>query len=137
MCIVFKSNCFICFSYSIGLIYDPLMSLIKKKLIIQDKTFVQKAKQIKSCNLKPTNFGAQKAFENFVIPNELIELFSDIDRQVTPLAKVNCMRKTLDSINDCLKRTVDERKSPLDNYPQTTFIMSDDLISAVRVTQRN
>ena len=107
------------------------MSLIKRKLASQDKTFVQKTKEIKCCNLKPTNFGAQKAFENFTIPKQLKELFADIDRQVTPLAKVNGMRKTLDAINDCLKKTVDERRSPLDAFRQTVYIMSDDLIAAV------
>lgn len=63
------------------------MSLIMKKLASQDKTFVEKAKEIKLCNLKPTNFGAQKAFESFSIPKQLRELFSQIDLQVTPLAK--------------------------------------------------
>lgn len=107
------------------------MSLIKKKLANNDKTFVMKATNIDCCNLKPTHFGAQKAFENFNIPNELVELFSEIDCQVTPLAKVNCMRKTLDAINDCLKKTVDEHKSPLEYHRQTVYIMSDDLIAAV------
>ena len=108
-----------------------MINLIKKKLSKQDNEFFQKTKAIKCSDLNPTNFGAQKAFENFVIPSELIEQFSQIDNQITPLAKLNCMRKTLDTINDCLKKTVDECKSPLENYRQTVYIMSDDLIASV------
>lgn len=50
---------------------------------------------------------------------------------VTTLTIVNGMRKTLDAINDSLKRTVDEGRSPLETCRQTVYIMSDDLIAAV------
>lgn len=126
--------CSVIESYSVGLIYDSLICLIRKKLAPQDQTFVQRARAIKNAEGKqmaPSTFGAQAAFERFTIPRTLLETFSEIGAQVTPLAKVNAMRRTLDAVNDALKRTVDEHRSPLDAHQQTVFIMSDDLIAAV------
>lgn len=126
--------CSVIESYSVGLIYEPLIGLIRKKLATQDQTFVQRARAIKNAEgkqLAPSTFGAQAAFERFTIPRALVEAFSEIGAQVTPLAKVNAMRRTLDAVNDALKRTVDEHRSPLDANQQTVFIMSDDLIAAV------
>lgn len=119
------------FSYSIGLIYDQLMTLIKQKYSKEDDDFVQKISELKKCNLNPTTFGAQKAFEHFSIPRYLINQFMDLDKETTPLSKLNCMRKTLDTINDRLKKTVDEQKSPFDNRNKIVYIMSDDLIATV------
>lgn len=140
--------CSVVESYSVGLIYEPLIGLIRKKLAAADRTFVQRARALKgegggSSNggkqqhqqqqqrLAPSAFGAQAAFERFTIPPTLVTAFEEISAQVTPLAKVDAMRRTLDAVNDALKRTVDEHRSPLDAHPETVFIMSDDLIAAV------
>lgn len=118
-------------SYSIGLIYDKLIDLIKKKMAKQDEMFLKEIRNIKKQKLNLTDFGAQKVFEKFTVTKTIQEKFNELDNHNTPLSKLNCMRQTLDTINDQLKQTVDMHKTPFDNYSEKIFIMSDDLISAV------
>ncbi|OTF73696.1 Slingshot dual specificity phosphatase-like protein, partial [Euroglyphus maynei] len=124
-------------SYSIGLLYDHLISMIQKRMDKQDEIFVSKCREISNQNraMKPTDFGAQKAFENFATSDTIIAKFNELQSPLlcTPLAKLNCMRQTLDAINDELKRTVDQHKCPFAvNGPRDKiYIMSDDLLAAV------
>lgn len=118
-------------SYSIGLIYDRLMPLIKEKFSKEDETFRRLTQEIKRQHLKPTNFGAQKVFEDFVITKEIVANLLAIEKVFTPLAKLNLMRTTLNVINEHLKKTVDDHRSPFERKSQTIYIMSDDLIAAI------
>lgn len=113
------------------MIYEKLFTAIKQKFHNEDDDFVRKTNEIKKNQFNPSMFGAQKAFENFTIPRYLIESFLKLDEQSTPLAKLNCMRKTLDSINERLKKAVDEQKSPFDKNNDPVYIMSDDLLATV------
>lgn len=118
-------------SYSIGLIYDKLIDLTKKNMSKQDELFLKEIRNIKKQKLNLTYFGAQKVFEKFTVTKTIMDKFNELDNHNTPLSKLNCMRQTLDAINDQLKKTVDEHKSPFDNNSEKIYIMSDDLISAV------
>lgn len=118
-------------SYSIGLMYEPLIDLIKKKMIKEDELFMAKISMIPNKDLKPTNFGAQKAFENFDISDLVVEKFSDLENLKTPLSKLNCLKQILEVIVDRLKQTVDEHHSPFFKSGEKIFIMSDDLIASV------
>ncbi|XP_075591967.1 protein phosphatase Slingshot [Dermatophagoides farinae] len=124
-------------SYSIGLLYDRLLDMVQKRMYKQDEIFVSKCRAMnnQTRTIKPTDFGAQKAFENFAISEAIAAKFNELQCSLlcTPLAKLNCMRQILDAINDQLKLTVDQHESPFAvNVPRDKiYIMSDDLLAAV------
>lgn len=107
------------------------MLILTKKLSKFDQDFLNSTKEIYKQNATLCLFGAQEVFGSFEISSELISVFAKLNEQITPLAKLNCMRQTIDMINDQMKKAVDDHRSPLDLNQNVVFIMSDDLIAAV------
>ncbi|KPM08982.1 hypothetical protein QR98_0075110 [Sarcoptes scabiei] len=92
-------------------------------MIKEDELFMAKISMIPNKDLKPTNFGAQKAFENFDISDLVVEKFSDLENLKTPLSKLNCLKQILEVIVDRLKQTVDEHHSPFFKSGEKIFII--------------
>jgi hypothetical protein len=115
----------------IGLAYPKLFPAIKKRYEKEDNILSNKFIELFEHNIKPVDFGAQNALENFTINNIIINELSKLETKITPLEKLNCLRKTLDLISEQMTKSVENKISPLGGKCDPICIMSDDLIATV------
>jgi len=115
----------------IGLAHPKLFTAVKKKFEKEDSLLNDKFVELFKHNIKPVDFGAQKAFETFTVNNIIINQLLKIETKITPLEKLNCLRQTLDLISEQMTKSVENKFSPLGGKSETICIMSDDLIATV------
>lgn len=119
------------YSFVIGLVHPKLYPAIKKRHHQEDKLLNDKFSELSKHNINPFHFGAQKEFENFKINSHISSQLLSIEAKITPLEKLNCLRKTLDLISKQMSETIERTASPLEGKSEPLCIMSDDLISTV------
>jgi hypothetical protein len=115
----------------IGLAHPKLIPAIKKRYEKEDNILNNKFIELFEHSIKPVDFGAQNALENFTINNIIINELSKLETKITPLEKLNCLRKTLDLISEQMTKSVENKISPLGGKCEPICIMSDDLIATV------
>ncbi|RWS12762.1 Ankyrin repeat domain-containing protein 27-like protein [Dinothrombium tinctorium] len=115
-------------SFVIGLAYDKIFEVVRKRCAHKDEDFYRKVQDLRCKNLTGVDFGAQSIFKDLK-RKPTTDHLSKLNKKITPLEKVNCLKKTADSINNVLGEHIKSFHLPFDSPSQFESVTGDDLVA--------
>lgn len=120
-------------NYVVYLLHGKLMASIYNKHEKDDKILMKKFEDIRNSKMTICHLGAQKAFEDFILNEEILRHIKRFCSLQSPLAIVTNLVKIFDSISEALNQSV-KFKNVIGNEEDehdVVSICSDDLIATL------